>query len=182
MSAKLSGRISRSSARIGPPSSWNTPSVSPRASNSYAGLSSSGRALPSGPVTLRATLTQIRALFYLGRSQEAATLADEALVRARALGQPTLIAQALSLRGYMEVASTEADVARGVGLLQEAIRRTLSISDQAGVRALLTHPIDDEAAGFYLRFGFETSPAREQQLLLLFKDARRVLTRPVRES
>ena len=31
MSSKLSGRISRSSARIGPPSSWKTPSVSPRA-------------------------------------------------------------------------------------------------------------------------------------------------------
>ena len=34
MSSKLSGRIDRSSARIGPPSSWNTPRVSPRASSS----------------------------------------------------------------------------------------------------------------------------------------------------
>jgi hypothetical protein len=44
------------------------------------------------------------------------------------------------------------------------------------VRAPLTHPIDEEAARFYLRFGFEASPAREQQLLLLLKDARRLLT------
>ena len=29
--------------------------------------------------------------------------------------------------------------------------------------------------GFYLRFGFEASPAREQQLLLLLKEARRLL-------
>ena len=29
----VSGRMLRSSARIGPPSSWNTPSVSPRWSN-----------------------------------------------------------------------------------------------------------------------------------------------------
>jgi GNAT superfamily N-acetyltransferase len=63
----------------------------------------------------------------------------------------------------------------GVGLLQEAIRRTLVVADQAGVRALLTHPIDDAAARFYLRFGFEASPAREQQLILLLKDARRLL-------
>lgn len=63
----------------------------------------------------------------------------------------------------------------GVGLLQYAIRRTLAIADLAGVRALLTHPIDDEAARFYLRFGFEASPAREQQLILLLKDARRLL-------
>jgi hypothetical protein len=62
-----------------------------------------------------------------------------------------------------------------VGLLQEAIQRTVFISEQAGVRAILTHPIDQEAARFYQRFGFEVSPAREQQLLLLLKDARKLL-------
>jgi GNAT superfamily N-acetyltransferase len=61
----------------------------------------------------------------------------------------------------------------GVGMLQDAVRRTLAISEQAGIRALLTHPIDEEAARFYSRFGFITSPLREQQLLLLLKDARR---------
>ena len=64
----------------------------------------------------------------------------------------------------------------GTGLLKDAIRRTLMISDQAGIRALLTHPIDEEATQFYSRFGFEPSPLREDQLLLLLKDARRVLT------
>ena len=61
----------------------------------------------------------------------------------------------------------------GVGLLQDAIRRTLLIAEQAGIRAMLTHPIDQEAARFYTRFGFIASPLREQQLLLLLKDARR---------
>ena len=64
----------------------------------------------------------------------------------------------------------------GVGMLQEAIRRTLAIADQAGVRAMLTHPIDEDASRFYRRFGFEPSPIREQQLLLLLKDARRSLS------
>jgi GNAT superfamily N-acetyltransferase len=64
----------------------------------------------------------------------------------------------------------------GVGMLQEAIRRTIGIADQAGVRALLTHPIDEEASRFYQRFGFESSPIREQQLLLLLKDARKLLS------
>jgi GNAT superfamily N-acetyltransferase len=63
----------------------------------------------------------------------------------------------------------------GIGMLQEAIRRTTVIADQAGVRALLTHPIDEQASRFYRRFGFESSPIREQQLLLLLKDARRLL-------
>jgi predicted N-acetyltransferase YhbS len=61
----------------------------------------------------------------------------------------------------------------GIGLLQDAIRRSLLIAEQAGIRAMLTHPIDDEAARFYKRFGFIASPLQDQQLLLLLKDARR---------
>lgn len=63
----------------------------------------------------------------------------------------------------------------GFGLLQDAIRRTLLIAEQAGIRAMLTHPIDDDAAKFYIRFGFIQSPLRDQQLLLLLRDARRWL-------
>ena len=61
----------------------------------------------------------------------------------------------------------------GFGLLRDAIKRTFLIAEQAGIRAMLTHPIDEEAALFYTRFGFSASPLRERQLLLLLKDARR---------
>lgn len=61
----------------------------------------------------------------------------------------------------------------GIGLLQDAIRRTLLIAEQAGIRAILTHPIDADAVRFYVRFGFIPSPLQDQQLLLLLKDARR---------
>lgn len=69
------------------------------------------------------------------------------------------------------------DQGRGIGrgMLQDSIRRTLAIAEQAGIRAMLTHPIDEDATRFYLRFGFVTSPIREQQLLLLLKDARRLV-------
>jgi len=60
-------------------------------------------------------------------------------------------------------------------MLKDTIRRTLTIAGHAGVRALLTHPIDEKASRFYLRFGFESSPVRDQQLLLLLKDARKLL-------
>jgi GNAT superfamily N-acetyltransferase len=63
----------------------------------------------------------------------------------------------------------------GVGMLQDAIRRTLVIAEQAGIRAMLTHPLDEDASRFQQRFGFIASPLREQQLLLLLKDARRYL-------
>ena len=65
----------------------------------------------------------------------------------------------------------------GRGLLQDAIRRTLVMAEHAGIRALLAHPIDEDAARFYLRFGFVASPLCERQLLLLLKDARRLLLR-----
>jgi len=61
----------------------------------------------------------------------------------------------------------------GAGMLRDAIRRTFLIAENAGIRALLTHPLDAEAEAFYRRFGFEHSPLRERQLLLLLKDARR---------
>ncbi len=69
------------------------------------------------------------------------------------------------------------DQGRGIGrgLLKDAIRRTLLIADQAGIRALMTHPVDAGAERFYRRFGFVASLLREQQLLLLLKDARKVL-------
>ncbi|EGV17012.1 GNAT family N-acetyltransferase [Thiocapsa marina] len=42
------------------------------------------------------------------------------------------------------LAVSRADQGRGIGLamLRDAIRRTLTIAEQVGIRALLTHPID----------------------------------------
>ena len=47
----------------------------------------------------------------------------------------------------------------GFSLLQDAIRRTVAIAEHAGIRALLIHPIDEDADAFYRRFGFESTPA-----------------------
>ena len=73
----------------------------------------------------------------------------------------------------LAVSTTDQGRGIGVGLLQNAIRRTMLIAEHAGIRAMLTHPIDEDATRFYTRFGFIASPLREQQLLLLLKDARR---------
>ena len=73
----------------------------------------------------------------------------------------------------LAVSTTDQGRGIGIGLLQEAIRRTMLIAEHAGIRAILTHPIDEDATRFYTRFGFIASPLREQQLLLLLKDARR---------
>lgn len=60
----------------------------------------------------------------------------------------------------------------GFGLLQDAIRRTMLMAELAGIRVMLTQPINADAARFYIRFGFMASPLREQQLLLRLNDAR----------
>ncbi|ODS93818.1 MAG: GNAT family N-acetyltransferase [Comamonas sp. SCN 65-56] len=66
---------------------------------------------------------------------------------------------------------------RGLGfsLLQNAIQRAIAVARNAGIRALLTHPLDAEAQAFYQRFGFEPTPENEQQMILLLKDARRLI-------
>ena len=66
----------------------------------------------------------------------------------------------------------------GFSMLQDAIRRTIAIADQAGTRALPTHPIDESAEAFYRRFGFGSTPAHERQLILPLKDARRFAGTP----
>ncbi len=63
----------------------------------------------------------------------------------------------------------------GRGLLMDAITRTVVIAEQVGIRALLTHPLDQSATQFYQHYGFESSPLHTNQLLLLLKDARKTL-------
>ena len=66
----------------------------------------------------------------------------------------------------------------GFSLLQDAIHRAIAVAEHAehaGIRATLTHPLDAEAAAFYRRFGFESVPLNERHLILLLKDARRVM-------
>lgn len=66
---------------------------------------------------------------------------------------------------------------RGMGysLLQDAIHRAVAVAEHAGIRAMLTHPIDADAEAFYRRFGFESIPDMAPQLILLLKDARRLI-------
>jgi len=63
---------------------------------------------------------------------------------------------------------------RGLGkaMLVDALLRALMAADAIGARAILVHAIDEEAAAFYRKFGFEPSPLDPKQLMLLMKDLR----------
>jgi len=60
----------------------------------------------------------------------------------------------------------------GKAMLVDALSRALLAADAIGARAILVHAIDEEAAAFYRKFGFEPSPLDPKQLMLLMKDLR----------
>lgn len=51
------------------------------------------------------------------------------------------------------------------------------MADKIGVRSLLVHAIDDQAAEFYRRYGFIQSPLDEQTLFLTMKAIRASIKR-----
>jgi len=54
----------------------------------------------------------------------------------------------------------------GAALLQDAVRRAVSVSQNAGVRALLVHALHDRAKQFYEHYGFQESPQHPMTLTL----------------
>lgn len=65
----------------------------------------------------------------------------------------------------------------GSHLLRDAITRVVGVAETIGVRAMLVHASTDQAAAFYRRFDFESSPTDELHMMLLLKDARAILRR-----
>jgi GNAT superfamily N-acetyltransferase len=54
----------------------------------------------------------------------------------------------------------------GASLLQDAVARAVSVSHNAGVRALLVHALHDRAKQFYEHYGFQESPHHPMTLML----------------
>lgn len=61
---------------------------------------------------------------------------------------------------------------RGLGawLLRDAMIRTLMAAETIGVRAMIVHAVDQDAAAFYCRHGLERSPTDPLHLMILIKD------------
>lgn len=80
------------------------------------------------------------------------------------------------LLARLAVDESERNRGLGRGLLVDAIRRAVRVSDEVGVRALLIHARDDKARSFYEHHGeFAPSPTDPLHLFMHLKHARRLL-------
>ena len=90
-------------------------------------------------------------------------------------GVPTQVPCLLLARLAVDV--TEQNRKLGKGLLVDAIRRAVRVSEDVGVRALLIHARDAEARSFYEHLGeFAASPTDDLHLFLLLKHAKKLIS------
>jgi len=54
----------------------------------------------------------------------------------------------------------------GAAMLQDAVNRAVTVSQNAGVRALLVHALHEKAGQFYEHYGFQPSPMHPMTLML----------------
>ena len=79
------------------------------------------------------------------------------------------------LLARLAVDKSEQGQGLGKALLKDALKRAYAGAEIIGGRAILVHAIDQEAAEFYARFGFEACPEIELHRMLLMKDLRKSL-------
>jgi GNAT superfamily N-acetyltransferase len=72
----------------------------------------------------------------------------------------------------LAVDKAEQGTGLGSAMLKDALIRIAGAADIVGARAVLVHAIDEPAARFYMRFGFERSRVSDLHLMLLMKDLR----------
>ena len=77
--------------------------------------------------------------------------------------------------GRLAVCKNMQSAGLGRGLLRDAILRTLAVSKQAGIKALLVHALSDSAHTFYSQCGFIESPLDPMVLMITLKDAEQQL-------
>ena len=54
----------------------------------------------------------------------------------------------------------------GAALLRDAVQRCILVSQNAGVRAMLVHALNDQARQFYEYYGFKATPSHQLTLML----------------
>ncbi|MBK6895336.1 MAG: GNAT family N-acetyltransferase [Alphaproteobacteria bacterium] len=61
----------------------------------------------------------------------------------------------------------------GKALLKDALLRCIAAADEIAARAVVVDALDDDVRKFYLKYGFESGPDKENTLMILMKDLRK---------
>ena len=69
----------------------------------------------------------------------------------------------------LAVAERAQGIKLGAALLQDAVSRAVTVSQNTGVRALLVHALNERAKQFYEYYGFKGSPIDSMTLMLRIK-------------
>lgn len=120
--------------------------------------------------------TWLRAYAGQGQRRDAARTYVAADTDGRVAGYYTLVAAQVGLRrttsdvqrgmskrfpipvvllARLAVDDQRKGIGLGAALLADAMRRTVRVADEVGIRAVMVDAVDDDAAAFYARFGFE---------------------------
>jgi len=102
----------------------------------------------------------------------------EALPAAEAKGLPRLDIPVV-LIGRLAVDHTVQGQGLGALLLVDALRRSLQISEQVGIRAVEVDALDDAARNFYLKFGFRSLLDDPRHLFLPMQEIRKLKLAPL---
>lgn len=89
-------------------------------------------------------------------------------------GQPEQVP--LLLIGRLAVDVSVRGIGLGADLLADALRRCLAASEIAGVRAIVAHAIDEDAASFYEHHGFIRSELGERVMLIPIETVRTLVS------
>lgn len=100
-------------------------------------------------------------------SSTAVVLRSEATKRA-ARNQPDPLPALLLGRLAVDVAWQGHGL--GAALLKHFILKSVEVAQITGVRVLLVHAANPDAASFYQRYGFEESPIYDLTLMLILND------------
>ena len=74
--------------------------------------------------------------------------------------------------GRLAVDSRAQGIQLGAGMLQDAVSRAMTVSQNTGVRALLVQALNEQARGFYQHYGFVPSPHNPMTLMLCLNSLR----------
>ena len=75
----------------------------------------------------------------------------------------------ISVLGRLAVDQAHGDAGLGTALLRDAIRRSVVAARTIGIRAVLVHALNEGAAAFYERRGFQRSPKLPLTLVFSLK-------------